>query len=103
MTKLIIVIIFMISVTYINAKDVNDVNDAKELFRTCSMCHGQSGEGKMIYPSINQYKSSQLETLLKDYRDGKKNNKIMYGYTSNLTDKNIKQLSKYIESLKNKK
>ena len=75
------------------------------LFKKCSACHGQHAEKKALGKSkvINTFTSEQIVTALHGYKDGTYGGAmkgLMKGQVSNLSDKEIDSLGKYIPTLK---
>jgi cytochrome c553 len=63
---------------------------------TCAACHGEVGVSATgMYPTIAGQYANYLEHSLKDYRSGARKNAIMGAQAVNLTDAEIKQLSKW--------
>lgn len=66
----------------------------------CGACHG--GDGKAIqgsYPNLAGQHASYIAKQLTDYRDGNRNNALMSGQATNLSDQDILDLSAYYASM----
>jgi cytochrome c553 len=62
----------------------------------CVACHGTDGVGiTPQYPTISGQHADYLERALRDYRDGGRKNPIMAGFTTGLSDAEIRQLAAY--------
>ncbi len=63
---------------------------------TCAACHGEAGVSAIgMYPTLAGQYANYLEHSLKDYRSGARKNAIMGAQAVNLTDDEIKQLSRW--------
>jgi cytochrome c553 len=62
----------------------------------CVACHGLNGKGTgPTFPDINGQWASYMRTQLLKYRSGERQNAIMNGQASALSDSDIAILSKY--------
>ncbi|MFK7857573.1 MAG: cytochrome c [Granulosicoccus sp.] len=68
---------------------------------TCSACHGEDGLSQQVltYPVLAGQYASYLEHSLKSYRDGSRQNAIMAGFASQLSDEDIADLAAWFSSL----
>lgn len=68
---------------------------------TCAACHGADGISTIASNPIlaGQY-PSYLEHALKSYRDGSRQNAIMAGFASQLSDEDIADLAAWFSSQK---
>jgi cytochrome c553 len=63
---------------------------------TCAACHGEAGvSANGMYPTIAGQYANYLEHSLKAYRSGARKNAIMGAQAVNLTDAEIKALSRW--------
>lgn len=69
--------------------------------KNCSSCHGTIGEG-IIGPKLIGKKESYILQNLEDFKSGKKKNYVMYGLLGNLSEDQLKSLSKEIASFQDK-
>ena len=70
--------------------------DKPEKAVTCAACHGETGISTQgMYPTFAGQYANYLEHSLKDYRSGARKNAIMGAQAANLTDAEIKQLSRW--------
>lgn len=66
----------------------------------CVACHGQNGIGlSPAWPTLAGQHEDYLEHALRQYRSGVRNNAIMSGFASQLSDADIKLLAGYYASL----
>lgn len=95
------------------AKDIAKILDFSQeiksnLYISCASCHGKFGEIKATNETrkINELSSKEILTSLTKYKTDKKFGKsqkaIMQGMVGNLSKKQIKQLSIYVGTLKDK-
>ena len=72
-----------------------------ELFAKCIECHGEKGLGKKEKdaPRISGQHDWYIETSIKSFQDGTRNNPVMLPYIKNLTDEDIKDLAAHISTL----
>jgi cytochrome c553 len=73
--------------------------------RKCMSCHGKKAEGKKSQkaPRLAGQHAWYIEDQVKLIRDKKRtsgHSKRMYPFVKKLTDKEIKELAKYLEELK---
>lgn len=64
---------------------------------TCVACHGDRGAAPIMpsYPVIAGQYADYLEHSLLAYREGKRQNAIMIGIAAGLSDRDIRELSRY--------
>ncbi len=71
----------------------------KEKAAVCAGCHGTDGNGEnSIYPKLAGQYDDYIERALLDYKSGKRKNPIMAGFTTQLSKKDIKDLSHWFRS-----
>ena len=69
--------------------------------RTCAACHGTDGNStQTANPKLAGQYSSYIRQALADYRSGVRQNAIMSGFASALTDADIKKLANYFSKQK---
>ena len=79
-----------------NAALPGDPEAGAEKSQTCAACHGPTGNSENpIYPIIAGQYRDYIEHALKEYRSGARNNAIMRGLASGLSDQDILDLSAY--------
>ncbi len=74
-----------------------DVARGQEKSKTCQACHGADGNGvgDPQYPIIAGQYADYLAVALKAYRAKKRDNMIMQGFATTLSDQDIEDLSAY--------
>lgn len=79
-----------------HAAKPGDAEAGEQKSQTCVACHGAAGVSENpIYPILaNQYRD-YLVHALKAYRSGERNNAIMRGFATNLSDEDILDLALY--------
>ncbi|MGQ7842919.1 c-type cytochrome [Granulosicoccus sp. 3-233] len=76
-----------------------DAEAGAEKSATCAACHGAQGIGEIAsYPILAGQYASYLEHALKSYRDGSRDNAIMAGFATALSDEDIADLAAYFSS-----
>lgn len=71
----------------------------KEKSITCQACHGTNGMSvDPIYPHLAGQYADYLEHALRSYRSGKRNNVIMAGFATMLSDEDIEDLAAWYAS-----
>ncbi len=78
-----------------------DIAHGKQLAVACSACHGADGNSSnVIYPNIAGQSTRYFVDQLQQFKDGKRNNALMTGITSQLSLKDMEDLAAYLASLK---
>jgi len=77
-----------------------DVQAGKAKAAACAACHGANGQGTAPNPALAGKSEAQLIQALKDFKSGKRDNAIMKGMASSLSDQDIENLAAYYASLK---
>ena len=79
-----------------------DAEAGKEKAQVCVACHGETGNGPLTeYPRLDgQYEDYLVQALL-DYRSGDRQNAIMAGFASGLSDEDIADLAAWFASQPN--
>jgi len=83
----------------VNAQAGGDAEAGKEASVVCAACHGVDGNSTMPSNPIlaGQYES-YLVHALKSYRSGERQNAIMSGFATGLSDQQIADLAAYFSS-----
>ena len=78
-----------------------DYESGKSKSQVCAACHGIDGNSKItMYPILaGQYKN-YLVNALHAYKSGKRNNAIMSGFATGLTNQDIDDLATYFSNQK---
>lgn len=67
---------------------------------TCFACHGKDGNSvDPQYPRLAGQYNLYLQQVLKEYKDGQRNNPIMMGMVATLSDKDIENIAEYFSTL----
>jgi cytochrome c553 len=82
------------------AQAAGDVEAGKAKAATCVACHGANGQGVTPNPALTGKSEDQLLQALKDYKSGKRDNAVMKGMASSLSDQDMANLAAYYASLK---
>ncbi len=91
-------LIFAFSVT---ASFADQLENGKKLARKCSACHGREGVSRdPEVPIIAGQHAFYLEKVLKDYRDGRREDRRMSLIVKPLSDDDIADLSAWFASFK---
>jgi cytochrome c553 len=84
------------------AHAAGDAAAGKAKAAACAACHGANGEGIAPNPALAGKSEDLLVAALKDYKSGKRDNAVMKGMTSALSDGDMANLAAYYASLKAK-
>ncbi len=82
------------------AQAAGDVQAGKAKSAGCVGCHGANGQGVPPNPALAGKSEDQLLQAMKDYKSGKRNNAVMKGLMSPLSDQDMANLAAYYASLK---
>jgi cytochrome c553 len=82
------------------AHSAGDSGAGKSKAASCAGCHGANGEGKGSYPPLAGKPEPALAQAMRDYKSGKRDNAMMKGLVSKLSDQDIDNLAAYYASLK---
>jgi cytochrome c553 len=83
------------------AAHAGDAAEGEKKAATCAACHGADGVSQIpTNPILAGQYSSYLEQALKDYRSGRRQNAIMAGFASQLSDQDIEDLAAWFSSQK---
>ena len=77
-----------------------DVQAGKAKAAACAGCHGANGQGVAPNPALAGKKEDQLVQAMKDYKSGKRDNAVMKGMASTLSEQDIENVAAYYASLK---
>ena len=99
MKHLIIVLIVQIVLTA-SAVAAGNAQAGKEKSATCVACHGENGiSATPMFPNIAGQYEDYIYHALNSYKDGGRNNAIMVGIASALSDQDMKDLAAYYSSM----
>ncbi len=105
MSKVTVVIItLMLAIVGSFCKAENLSENTESLAKTvCGACHGSDGNSALsMNPIIAQQHSDYIYKQLMNFQSGKRQNAIMMGIASGLSEKNISELSIYFSAFKAK-
>ena len=69
----------------------------------CFACHGADGNAvDPQYPRLAGQYYGYIQQVLHEYKDGRRNNPIMKGFTATLSDQDIEDIAAYYSSLPTK-
>ncbi len=84
------------------AQAAGDAQAGKVKAAMCAACHGVNGEGIAPNPALAGKKEDQLIQAMKEYKSGQRDNAVMKGMLSSLSDQDLANLAAYYASLKEK-
>lgn len=80
-----------------------DVANGKTKAAACFACHGADGNAvDPQYPRLAGQYNEYIQQALHEYKDGRRNNPIMKGFTATLSDQDIEDIAAYYSSLPSK-
>ncbi len=77
-----------------------DIQAGKAKAAACVGCHGANGQGVAPNPALAGKKEDQLAQALRDFKSGKRDNAVMKGMASALSDQDIENIAAYYASFK---
>jgi cytochrome c553 len=95
--------ILVLALAAIGATGANagDAAEGEKKAATCAACHGATGVSQIpTNPILAGQYASYIEQALKDYRSGSRQNAIMAGFASQLSDQDIEDLAAWFSSQK---
>lgn len=93
-----VALLLAISTGHVHA---GDAAKGEELSATCAACHGADGNSQIpTNPKLAGQYESYLVQALKDYKSGARQNAIMSGFASALSERDIKDLAAWFASQK---
>ncbi len=82
------------------ANAAGDVQAGKAKAAACAPCNGANGQGVAPNSPLAGKSEAQLIQALKDFKSGKRDNAVMKGMASPLSDQDMENLAAYYASLK---
>ena len=80
-----------------------NIQQGKAKAAVCAACHGADGNAvDPQYPRLAGQYNEYIQQALHEYKDGRRNNPIMKGFASTLSDQDIENLAAYYSSLPTK-
>lgn len=82
------------------AQAAGDASAGEEKAQTCAACHGAQGNSTQVpsYPILAGQYEDYLVQALKAYRSGARQNAIMQGFATQLSDQDIADLAAWFAS-----
>lgn len=88
---------------YLTPTQAADIAAGKSKAETCIGCHGSDGVSKsQMFPSLAGQSAQYLETQLKHFRSGERENGTMNAMAKDLKDPDIQNLAAYFAGLPSK-
>ncbi len=82
------------------AVSASDINDGRIKSTICAGCHGVKGKSHSgLWPNLAGQRAPYLIKALRDFRDGRRFDRVMNAMAEKLSDKDIYDLAAYYESL----
>ncbi|ORU90904.1 MAG: cytochrome C, partial [Cycloclasticus sp. symbiont of Poecilosclerida sp. M] len=99
--KQLIKLVFAISACLVSVTAVagGNIDAGKEKTTTCVACHGADGvSASPMFPSIAGQHADYIVHALKGYKTGKRNNPVMQGMASALSEQDMADIAAYYAS-----
>lgn len=78
-------------------------DNGKTKATTCVACHGADGNPTdPQYPRLAGQYNEYLQQILHEYKDGRRNNPVMKGMVTTLTDQDIEDIAAYFSAMPTK-
>lgn len=78
------------------ANEAGSIKAGREAAQSCAACHGEKGNSNNpAFPSLAGQPAKYVASQLTAYRDGKRENAIMSGQASGLSDEQIRDIAVY--------
>lgn len=91
-------LLLLASATAVQAAGGNPVA-GEQKSQTCASCHGENGRTEnTMYPKLAGQHESYLYQTLKQYKSGARQNAVMAGMVSNLSDQDMRDLAAFYAS-----
>ena len=73
--------------------------EGKKKSVVCQACHGPTGKSlQSIYPNLGGQHQDYLSMTLRSFRDGSRQNAVMSGFATNLSDADIEDIAAWYAS-----
>ena len=83
------------------AFSAGNATEGKNKSALCHACHGPTGQSvQPIYPNLGGQHQDYLIKTLEGFRDGSRQNAIMNGFSANLSDADIEDITAWYASQK---
>jgi cytochrome c553 len=77
-----------------------NIDNGKQKAATCFACHGVDGNAvDAQYPRLAGQYNAYIQQALHEYKSGQRNNAIMKGMASTLSDQDVEDVAAYFSSL----
>jgi len=73
--------------------------EVPEVATKCTKCHGKQGQGRNKTPALAGIKADVFVELMRKFKSGETDSKIMAKYANSLSDEEILKLAHYFEGL----
>ena len=82
-----------------SAKSTGNASAGQNKSESCQVCHGATGTSTQpIYPNLGGQHQNYLSKTLHDFREGKRQNAIMSGFATGLSDTDIEDIASWYAS-----
>lgn len=83
----------------VGSAQAGDPAAGRQKSETCAACHGEDGNSpNTMYPILAGQHESYLYYALKTYKSGKRENAVMNGMVSGLSDQDLRDLAAFYAS-----
>ena len=80
-----------------------NAENGKAKAAACAACHGTDGNSvDPQYPRLAGQYNEYIQQALHEYKDGRRNNAIMKGFASQLSDQDIEDVAAYFSTMPTK-
>ena len=80
--------------------NADEFSSIRSLWAGCAACHGMEGQGMAVFPKLAGQSSDYIVDRLNAYKNKEKvgmNSTMMWGQAAQLSDRQIEQLSLFVE------
>ncbi len=96
-------LVSVLIVSFANVSFATDLAAGKDKTASCAGCHGTEGISETgLFPNLAGQHAEYLESALKQYRDGDRENEMMTPMAKGLSNEDIANIAAYYASLKGK-
>ncbi len=96
-------LVSVLIVSFANVSFAADLAAGKDKTASCAGCHGTEGISETgLFPNLAGQHAEYLESALKQYRDGDRENEMMTPMAKGLSNEDIANIAAYYASLKGK-
>ena len=95
------VTVVLMSATPMTVSASGDAAKGQSKSEVCHACHGADGMSTQpIYPNLAGQQQDYLSKALHDYREGRRSDPLMNGFSANLSDDDIEDIASWYASQK---